>query len=150
MNAHTPRAVLFCGLLAFSIAVMVSGQGAGGEWGRCYTQWEDLVSCLEEHGRTGQRKRCVHQKEDYIECLHHTELVSCVETFCSKLKYWIMKLFAHPPSPTPHTHTHTHLHICSKPEWMQYKKRLIKEGKWPPKLKLSNITIHACMKVRTS
>ncbi len=53
---------------------MVSGHGAKGGRGRCYTLWQDFVACLGQHGSISLGV-CKEQREDYMECLHHLKLV---------------------------------------------------------------------------
>ena len=53
---------------------MVSGHGARGGRGRCYTLWRDFVTCLTKAGTTSMDV-CQPEREDYMECLHHNKLV---------------------------------------------------------------------------
>lgn len=56
-------------------AIMVSGYGAKGGRGRCYTLWQDFISCTTKHGTYGIGV-CQNERDDYMECLHHKKLVS--------------------------------------------------------------------------
>ena len=56
---------------------MVSGHGARGGRGRCYTLWRDFVTCLTKAGTTSMDV-CQPEREDYMECLHHNKLVGAL------------------------------------------------------------------------
>ena len=60
--------------LLYAAVAMVSGHGARGGRGRCYTLWKDFMGCVEQIGRTSLDV-CQAQREDYMECLHNTKLV---------------------------------------------------------------------------
>ena len=54
---------------------MVSGHGARGGRGRCYTLWTEFMACVAKNNSISMNV-CQKEREDYMECLHHTKLVS--------------------------------------------------------------------------
>ena len=97
----------FLRAVSSAVSVMVSGHGARGGRGRCFTLWKDFMSCVAQQGSYGFNV-CQSEREDYLECLHHTKLVSiCLTTtadLCSILVNCseLINLFI-----VLHTHTHT-------------------------------------------
>lgn len=56
-------------------AGMVSGYGAEGGKGRCYSFWQVFVKCVETNGMAKSREVCWRQWDDYMECLHQRKTV---------------------------------------------------------------------------
>ena len=54
---------------------MVSGYGAGGGRGRCYSFWQDFCKCVETNGMAKSGEACWRQWDDYLECLHQRKTV---------------------------------------------------------------------------
>lgn len=56
------------------VIIMVSGYGARGGRGRCFSLWQDFMRCISDAGKVSLDV-CHSQREDYLECLHHHKLV---------------------------------------------------------------------------
>ncbi|KAK2553656.1 hypothetical protein P5673_024879 [Acropora cervicornis] len=93
----------------------MSMYGIDGNRSRCSHFWDDFLSCVHRVGRNDHWVPCKNYREDYFECLHHKKLV-----------------FA-PSAPTRlsllQVTKYTRIGKIQK-----QKEKLIREGKWPPKV----------------
>lgn len=63
------------GIYCISPTGMVSGYGAAGGRGRCYTFWQDFFKCVETNGVAKSSEACWREWADYLECLHQRKMV---------------------------------------------------------------------------
>ena len=106
---------------------MVVGYGFKYGRGRCYTLWMDFMACAEKHRSYGAGV-CLTEREDYMECLHHTKLVSCQNAPV----HLSLQLYTF----IPHSfliHSLLVFQAARLDTVKDRKKKLIEEGKWPPK-----------------